>query len=43
MYKSKIELPITENVGNRIMSLPVHPNLKNNDVTKIISLVNKFI
>ena len=43
MYKSKKVLPITEYVGKKIISLPTHPNLTNNDVTKIISRINRFI
>ena len=40
--KSKIKLPITENVGKNIVSIPTHPNLSENDVTKLISVVNKL-
>ena len=43
MYDSKIKLPITENTGKKIISLPIHPNLNKNDVTRIISSINKFI
>jgi dTDP-4-amino-4,6-dideoxygalactose transaminase len=43
MYKSKKVLPITEYVGKKIISLPTHPNLTNNDVTKIISRINRFV
>lgn len=42
-YKSfSRSLPITENISNKIVSLPIHPNLSDNDVTRIINLVNKF-
>jgi len=42
-YKSFSKpLPITEKVSNKIVSLPIHPNLSNDDVTRIINLVNKF-
>ena len=42
MYKSKNNLPITNNIGNTIVSLPIHPNLTENDIDKIVSSVNKF-
>ena len=42
MYKLKNNLPITNNVGNTIVSLPMHPNLTENDIDKIISSANKF-
>jgi len=42
LYKSKIKLDITEKCGDEIVSIPIHPNLKNNDVSKIIKNVNKF-
>ena len=29
LYKSKIKLPITEQVANQIVSIPTHPNLTN--------------
>ena len=41
-YKSKSKLKITENVGKSIVTIPCHPNLKESDVDKIISLTNKF-
>lgn len=41
-YKSKIPLPITEKVGKQIVTIPIHPNLKNNEIDRIINLVNKF-
>jgi dTDP-4-amino-4,6-dideoxygalactose transaminase len=39
-YKSRIKLKITENVGKSIVTIPCHPNLKENDVGKIIKLIN---
>ena len=42
-YKSKLTLPITEQVGKELVSLPTHPNLSENDVDKIIHTVNKFL
>lgn len=41
-YKSKIKLPITEKVGEEIVTLPTHPNLTQNDVEKIIKVVNEL-
>ena len=43
MYKNKKKLPMTEKVGKKIISLPTHPNLTNNDVTEIISKINRFL
>jgi dTDP-4-amino-4,6-dideoxygalactose transaminase len=40
LYKSKIKLPITEQVANQIVSIPTHPNLTNSEVDKIIHAVN---
>jgi dTDP-4-amino-4,6-dideoxygalactose transaminase len=42
MYKQKQRLPITENVGKHIVSIPIHPNLKESDTDRIIYLINKF-
>ena len=42
-YKSKIKLPITEKVGNEIVTLPTHPNLTGDDIEKIIKTVNNSI
>ncbi len=41
-YRGKLKLPITESVGNRIVTLPIHPSLSKSDVNKIIELTNKF-
>ena len=42
MYNSKHDLPITNYVGKKIVSIPIHPNLKESDIDKIIKSVNKF-
>ena len=42
MYKKSISLPITERVGKQIVTIPIHPNLKNSEIEKIINSVNKF-
>ena len=42
MYKNNNHLPITEKAGEEIVSIPIHPNLSDNEVFKIINMVNKF-
>lgn len=42
MYKNKTRLPVTESVGEQIVSLPTHPNLSHKDLDRIISAVNTF-
>ena len=39
-YKNKINLPITEKIEGEIVSIPIHPNLKNSEIDKIIKLTN---
>ncbi|MGI0010515.1 MAG: DegT/DnrJ/EryC1/StrS family aminotransferase [Nitrosopumilaceae archaeon] len=41
-YKQKSKLPVTERVSENIVSLPIHPNLDESDVNKIIKLTNRF-
>lgn len=41
-YKGKSKLPITESVGEHIVSIPIHPNLTESDISKIIKCVNRF-
>ena len=41
-YTSKNKLKITEDIGKRIIILQCHPNLKKQDIDKIIKLTNKF-
>ena len=41
-YKSKIKLPITEQVANEIVSIPTHPNLTNSEIDKIIHTINNL-
>lgn len=40
-YKS-LSLPITEKIHKEVVSLPMDPSLKKNDVKKIIDIVNQF-
>tara|TARA_Y100001936_G_scaffold240864_1_gene275914 strand:- start:7399 stop:8481 length:1083 start_codon:yes stop_codon:yes gene_type:complete len=42
LYKKNHDLPITESVAKKIITLPMHTNLKDKEIDKIISLVNKF-
>ena len=42
LYKNKTKLPITENFGKTIVSLPMHPNLSDLDTDRVVKLVNKF-
>jgi len=41
-YNSTKKLPITENISKNIVSIPIHPNMTDYDVTKIIKLVNHY-
>jgi dTDP-4-amino-4,6-dideoxygalactose transaminase len=42
MYRTNTKLPVTEEVGQQIVILPTHPNLTEQDVSKIIECANKF-
>jgi dTDP-4-amino-4,6-dideoxygalactose transaminase len=42
-YKKSIELPITEEIGKSIVTIPMHPNLNDSDVDKVIRIINKFV
>ena len=39
-YKSNIHLPVTEKVGEEIVSLPTHPNMTEGDIERVIQTVN---
>ena len=41
-YKNKKPLPITEKTSNEIVTIPIHPNLTDNQLSKIVHFVNKF-
>ena len=43
MYKNRIKLPVTEKAGKEIVSLPIHPNLSESEIDKIIKFTNKFV
>ena len=42
MYQKSNSLPITEKVGKQIVTIPIHPNLKENEIKKVIKCVNEF-
>ena len=42
LYHNNQKLPITEKVGNHIVSIPIHPNLNSLDVERIIKKTNQF-
>lgn len=39
---SKFEYPISEKIHNEVLSLPISPVIENEEVDKIITLINKF-
>jgi perosamine synthetase len=41
-YNSKSKLPITDEITEGIVSLPIHANLKQNDIEKIVKMTNRF-
>jgi dTDP-4-amino-4,6-dideoxygalactose transaminase len=43
LYKKNISLPITETAGKEIVSIPVHQNLLDVDVDRIIRIINQNI
>lgn len=43
IYNSKQKLKNTEKISNEIITLPTHPNLSENDLSRIISTVNKLL
>ena len=43
LYRTKHDLPITKKAGQTIVSLPIHPNLKEHDIDRIIQSVNRFV
>ena len=42
LYQNQTKLPFTEIVGKQIVTIPIHPNITENQIDKIISLTNKF-
>jgi dTDP-4-amino-4,6-dideoxygalactose transaminase len=43
LYKSKIKLKNTENIGKRVVTIPCHSNLNEAEIAEIIRLTNKFL
>ena len=43
LYKNLAELPITENIGEKIISLPLHPNLTDEEIERVIDAVNENV
>ncbi len=41
-YNKKISLPITEKISQEVVSIPIHSNLSDNQISKIVRSVNKF-
>ena len=41
-YNSKQRLPNTESISDQLVSIPIHANLSDSSVSKIIKYVNKF-
>lgn len=41
-YKQKSNLPNTDMISKQIVSIPIHPNLTDSQVNKIIKLTNRF-
>ena len=42
-YKGKTILPVTEKAGNEVLTLPMHPDLRDSDVDKIVKTVNSIV
>ena len=43
LYKNNTSLQITEKIANEIVTIPIHPNLKKDEIDKIISTINKLL
>ncbi len=41
-YRTKSKLPVTDRIGKEIVTIPIHPNLNNDDVDYIVKSINKF-
>ena len=42
-YNKKNRLPLTEKIYSQIVTLPLHPDLKYNDIIKITNLIKKTL
>ena len=43
LYKKSLQLPITEKISKEIVTIPIHPNLNDQEIDKIITTINKFV
>ena len=43
LYKSNIKLKVTEKVTKEIVTIPIHPSLKNSEVNYIIKTINQLV
>ena len=43
LYKNNTSLQITEKIANEIITIPIHPNLKKDEIDKIILTINKLV
>jgi len=41
-YKNKTKLPITEKIGNEVVSIPIHQNLTESETDRIIKTINRL-
>ena len=41
-YNLKLDLPVTQNATDGIVSLPIHPNLKKHEIDRVIKCTNEF-
>jgi len=41
-YKNQKKLPLTEKIGKEIVTLPIHPNLSQDEINFIIKMTNKY-
>ena len=41
-YWNNLSFPITENIHDEVLSLPVSPVMQDDEVAKIIEVINKF-
>jgi dTDP-4-amino-4,6-dideoxygalactose transaminase len=39
----KAEVPVTEKLGKEIVTIPIHPNLTDDDVSQVVDAVNSFL
>jgi len=42
LFKNKLKLPLTERVSKEIVSIPMHPNLTEEETDKVVNSINKF-